>query len=511
MTNTDRSEDTSRRSKFEDVAARELGLTEIEVKRGQFSAPCKALVQFRMAGARQTPDVFPLSKLQAVGIVAERNGERIRVVLHGGHVIDGMVVIGGNDGADSEGIGGLWTVVGISEYATDPAALAIQRASLHRTFRKDQLPAGVRVIPEGQYKDAVAAKEKSFSLWSSQRLHKVPNRKLQSCALAALVLSGQRRAAEDASIDVAVLSAPRLLVASDDVKPLQPRFMATDSADADLFLKARDLIDDIAAWCGARGTWDIDGLLKAGFDGAVEKIHPQTDCIHLKGADEEKVFEKPTAKIIELIRVRTGFYVPDLQLVPLVKEGEHVGPETVLFGPMELLPQAARQQLRRMDSAEHELGHPAWLQGIRLMALLSSATKIKGRAHYPIELVVPHEAKQIFVQVAGNGIHGRWDSSIQRISLDRHPSKHLAAAGLGYSFDLYNTSHRSLAMQKIKEFKQRTKAREDGERRAKRAEKCKARSQRQREKVVAPQAESEDTEAAEPPAVEAAVASKEEE
>jgi hypothetical protein len=483
----------SRRETFEDMAAGELGLKEVEVKRGQFAAPCKALVEFRMAGARATPDVFPLTKLQAVGILAEKHGERIRVVLHGGNFINGVVMVGGNDGANSEGVGGLWTVVSISEYAEDPAALAIQRASMHRTFRKDELPDGVKAIPEGQYKDAGAPKEKSFSLWSDQRLHKVGNRRLQATALAALTLAGARR--DKMSIDVATLAAPRLLVAANGVKPLQPRFMATDALDADLFFKAQDMIDDVASWCGARGTWDIDGLLKAGVSGVVEKIHPQTGGICIKLADDSeeqaKVVGKPTQEIISLIHQRTGFYVPDLKLVPLVKEGETVGPETVLYGPMERMPQAARQLLRRTSGAQDDTG--AWLRGVRLMALLASSTLVDGQTYYPIELVSPIEAKEIFVQVAGEGIHGRWDARIQRVSLDKHPSKHLVSAGLGYKFDLYDTSHRAVAMQRIRDFRARSKAREEEERKAKQAAKRKERAQRkQAEAAAAPEEESPD-------------------
>lgn len=466
MTDTGRPEAKSRQQTFADKADTELGLTAIEVKGGQFAAPCRAVVELRMAGARETPDSFPLTKLQIVGIIAERAGERVRVISHGGHFIDEVVTVGGNDGADSEGVGGLWTVVSISKHATDPAALAIQRASLHRTFRRDQLPDGVKAIPEGMYKDARAPKEKSFSLWSDQRLHKVGNRKLQTSAMAALVLAGRQRTA-GRPIDQSGFEAPRLLVAADNVQPLKPRFVATDTVDVDLFVKAQDMIDDVAAWRSARGAWDIDGLLKAGCRGVVEKIHPQTGAIHITGDGADEVFEKPTEQLIDLIQKRTGFYIPDLQLFPLVSEKEQVGPETVLFGPVERLEQATRQKLRRISSAEQDNG--AWLRSVRLMALLASATEINGRMQYPIELVAPFDARQISVQVAGDGINGRWDTRVQRVELDRHPSKHLVSAGLGYVFDLFNTSHRTLAMKKIKDFRQRTREREEAERKAKQA------------------------------------------
>ena len=471
MTDTARSEATSRQQTFADKASAELGLTAVEIKGGQFVASHRAVVELKMVGARETPDIFPLAKLQIVGVIAERAGERVRVISHGGHFINEVVTVGGNDGADGEGVGGLWTVVSISEPATDPAALAIQRAALHRTFRRDQLPNGVTAIPEGMYKDAKAPREKSFSLWFDQQLHKVSNRKLQTSAMAALVLAGRQRAA-GAPVEQFGFEAPRLLVAADNVQPLKPRFVATDTVDGDLFMKAQDIIDDVAAWRGARGAWDIDGLLKAGFKGVVQKIHPQTGAIHIKGVDEDKVFEEPTEQLVELIQRRTGFYIPDLKLFPLVSEHEHVGPETVLFGPVERLAQATRQKLRRISSAEQDNG--AWLQGVRLMALLASATKIGGHTLYPIELVAPSDARQISVQVAGDGINGRWDTRIQRIELDRHPSKHLVSAGLGYAFDLFNTSHRALAMKTIKDFRQRTREREEARRKAAQAVTMKA-------------------------------------
>ncbi len=77
----------------------------------------------------------------------------------------------------------------------------------------------------------------------------------------------------------------------------------------------------------------------------------------------------------------------------------------------------------------------------RLWAVLAESRQHEGQSLYPVELVAPRSIDEVYFQVAGSE-RTPWDRSLQHVALESRPELCLRHADIGFSFDLFNTSHR---------------------------------------------------------------------
>ena len=431
----------------------------VPTQSGQRMAAMQAAVVRFMDISRpvERPDFIHGPLFAVVMSMNEKGGRWLRAVEHRAHIIGGVVVIGGTGGAnEKDSKGGLWTVLAVESPASSAEGIALQRAALEKTFYRNDLPEGMRAIPEGLFKDMRAKGELPISLFYNHFLYRGSNRRLRR-ALKVAYTFVEHRLEHNMLPRQVQLKPPRIWSTAADGKPLRLRWR--DAEEAEIAEQALDYIDEVVASRIERGDWSVGAFpeMRAGIDGSVKVVDGHTVTL-VDGDGNEVTVTMPLPRLRQYVQQVTGFDASDMPVHPLVEPGRVVGPETCLFGPVKPS-RATVHGLRRsleVEDLQQKARRKRGLHLCRLWAVLSESQSHEGRTLYPNELVAPRRLDQVYFQIAGDR-RTRWDRSVQQIALERRPEKCLRHADVGFAMDLFNTSHRIANEQRITAARARTK------------------------------------------------------
>lgn len=388
-----------------------------------------AIVAFTDVAAPDSQEQFiHCPRLKTYFIYPERRWVWRRVFEAGCHLIDGNIMIGGNQDPDHNGVGGLWTVVGVYPHAKPDLAA---RFTLGHTMALSMVPEEMKAVPEGRYKDVSAPPESMLSLFSAAEKLKRSNRKLRNDVHALLQAVGELVKRGEGG-ESTRLRAPVAWTRQARGDVLELRFLSRD-------MEALERINDEVSTRAKTGSWPLplrteSGTLRSPIAGTVDSISENGLTIVIRDVDGGAAsFHAPAERsLIDFFDEMTGHTPRSMQLHPLVQEGDVVRAGDELFGPIDIGPTNFEQLMQEYP--------PAQLHTARLWAAMSMSIDHQGQTLYPVSVVTPASVDDCYMQVAGPD----WSARLQRILLEMHVSKVVAHGSPGLFIDGYYCSHRAV-------------------------------------------------------------------
>jgi hypothetical protein len=266
---------------------------------------------------------------------------------------------------------------------------------LGRAYLRDVMPDNYvsDAVPEGHLRDVRAHPRQYMSLFYTDKETHRENAAVR--ARLPLILSE----AEQLHSDELQLRVPSFFVVA-GAKPVVIRGLHINRSDKD-----EENLDELTADNIELGSWVIpelkgvitpQAMMNPGDLCIVKRVAP--DEVELDGDGHTITMKNPANIIREFIKKRTGRDASDLDIVPIIENGQQVGHDTCIFGPVRPHLIGAGSLRPKGDDAEtNRAKRRADLMGV--WSALATGHEYGKQTIYPIKYVAPRRASRVYASL----------------------------------------------------------------------------------------------------------------